>query len=436
MGSVVWMLLCVVLVVCCACCGSVVESAVVTYAGTPDDASLATAWKNGALLNATLAQLRPGDELRFTPPTSTYTLMGGIMAHNLSNNVIVIDTTLKFIPDEKAWPRTTNGRVLECLFFDSISNVTFTSTHNGTIDGSGERWWGFISYIEIGENRPRLLSIANSRDVVIERLLFKDSPYWTVWIYGIDGLIIRYSNVSARRDDYNGHDLWNLGAFNTDGFDVAGKNVHIHDCVIWNQDDCIAVKDNTPFSENMLFERISASGLGLTIGSIGDTKVRNITFRDSVMPNTFKGIYLKFRGNGLIEDVLYQNITILQPEQWAIWIGPAQQADSSDPCAAHPCSLCWPDIPFTECNMPSNATYRNVTLRDVTVYSVRDDVSSSPGVIIGSRNQPMRDIIFDNVVVKGYGEHSSRYYACENVTGGVAKGNTYPVPSCFAKTHQ
>lgn len=99
---------------------------------------------------------------------------------------------------------------------------------------------------------------------------------------------------------------------------------------IWNDDDCIAVKEAPPgqCSENMLFERINASGVGLTIGSIGPstqhTCVRNITFRDSIMANTFKGIYIKSRpgdsGNPLetaeISDVLYQNITILNPTQW------------------------------------------------------------------------------------------------------------------------
>ncbi len=65
----------------------------------------------------------------------------------------------------------------------------------------------------------------------------------------------------------------------------AGKNVWIHDCEVWNQDDTIAVKDG---SENMLFERITASGVGLTIGSIGSSTVRNITFRDCYMPNTYK----------------------------------------------------------------------------------------------------------------------------------------------------
>jgi hypothetical protein len=81
----------------------------------------------------------------------------------------------------------------------------------------------------------------------------------------------------------------------------------------------------------MTFERINASGLGLTIGSIGSTTVRNITFKDSYLYQSYKGIYLKFRSideahHGTIEDILFSNITLESPEQWAIWIGPAQQA--------------------------------------------------------------------------------------------------------------
>ena len=51
-------------------------------------------------------------------------------------------------------------------------------------------------------------------------------------------------------------------------------------------------------SNDMLFERIEASGIGLTIGSIGGSKNNNITFRDCHMHKTGKGIYMKFRGDG------------------------------------------------------------------------------------------------------------------------------------------
>lgn len=212
-----------------------------------------------------------------------------------------------------------------------------------------------------------------------------------------------------------------ISAFNTDGFDITGKNVWIHDCRIWNQDDCIAVKDG---SENMLFERIHASGLGLTIGSIGGSIVRNITFRDCYMHHTFKGIYAKFRGPGLIQNVLYENIVMYEPEQWAIWIGPAQQSDNVNVCLPHPCSLCWPLLPFAECNMPNNASFVDITLRNVTVVNPKQ----SPGVIFGSATNPMQNVVFDHVIVQNA---PSDYYMCKNVVNGIAKSGTTPVPPCF-----
>jgi hypothetical protein len=73
-----------------------------------------------------------------------------------------------------------------------------------------------------------------------------------------------------------------------------------------------------------LFERITCSGLGLVIGSIGGSQVRNITFREAYLPQTVKGIYLKTRWedmapvglNASITDILYENIHIDHPQQW------------------------------------------------------------------------------------------------------------------------
>jgi polygalacturonase len=63
---------------------------------------------------------------------------------------------------------------------------------------------------------------------------------------------------------------------------VSGNNVWIHDCSIYNQDDCIAVKKD---ATNMLFENIEASGMGLSIGGIGSQhKVNNIAFRNVSEP--------------------------------------------------------------------------------------------------------------------------------------------------------
>ena len=37
-------------------------------------------------------------------------------------------------------PRNENGDVLMCLQLDRMSNVTWTSSGVGTLDGNGERW--------------------------------------------------------------------------------------------------------------------------------------------------------------------------------------------------------------------------------------------------------------------------------------------------------
>jgi hypothetical protein len=217
----------------------------------------------------------------------------------------------------------------------------------------------------------------------------------------VNRVVIRYVSIVARRTHDEGHSWIDLSAFNTDGIDVSGHNVHVHDVDIWTQDDCVAVKDNRfppHVSSNMTFERLNASGMGLTIGSIGDSWVRNITFRDSYMHRTVKGLYLKFRAAGLIEDVLFDNITMEQPLQWPIWVGPAQQSDSLNPCYGNPCSLCWPQMPRAPCKAADGSTFSNLTFRNVTINRPK----MSPGVILGSSRDPIRGITFENVrVTKG-----------------------------------
>jgi polygalacturonase len=256
--------------------------------GISGDESTATAWKNGGLLNDTLASLKPFDTLIF-PADKSFHFMGGIMADGLDSVTIQIDGAISFSDNIDEWPRDADGHVYQCLHFDNSNNVTFTSTsaEKGLIDGRGKKWWGIpgIGYLHYGENRPKLFEVDHSTNILVENIYYKDSPYWTFWVHNVDGLEVRNCEITANRTDKEMHDIIDMTAFNTDGFDVTGKNVWIHDCSIWNQDDTIAVKDG---SENMLFERINASGVGLTIGSIGDSTVRNITFRDCYMPNTYK----------------------------------------------------------------------------------------------------------------------------------------------------
>jgi hypothetical protein len=393
--------------------------------GKADDSSYHAALANSVIFNTTLNTLQPLDT--FIIPNKTFTIVGGITASGLSKVTIQIDGTLSFTNDRDSWPTDENGNVLECIYLENIEDVIFTSTGKGTLDGNGKAWWGAIKFLKNQENRPRLFHMKYTKNIIVENLLFKDSPFWTFWAEHSDGLIVRHSDVDARWTNADRHTPLDLQAFNTDGFDVTGKNVHIHDCNIWNQDDCIAVKDD---SEDMLFERISCSGLGLVIGSIGANIVRNITFRDCVMPHTFKGIYMKTRwsdgapdGTASISDILYENITMDEPEQFAIWIGPAQQT-------GQPCSLLWPEVDQAACDMSGFQTWSNIVLRDITIISPK----YSPGLLYGNSSNPIKGLVLDNVRVTGdvgrkpWGQD---FYFCDGIEGGVAIGGTFPVPPCF-----
>jgi len=402
--------------------------------GLADDLTDVAAWHNGRLLNSTLEALESGETLLF--PNSTFHLMGGIRGSDLRDVTFQLEGSLLFSANMDDWPRVEDdkepaGKVLECWALHNITNVTFTSSGVGTLNGNGAAWWGVpgIGYLQRGKNRPKLLYIKDSKSLLMENWLFLDAPRWTVDVENVDGMEIRWCEVSARRTEEDGHGLVDLSAFNTDGFDVSGRNVWIHDCTIWNQDDCIAVKND---AYDMLFERIHASGTGLVIGSISHHVVNNITFRDSFMHHTWKGLYLKFRSEGgTISNVLYENIYLEAPEQWAIWMGPAQQAVSSNLCHASPCSLCWPQLEDygAQCNMP-DSLYTNITLRNITIEDPQ--FSYGQGVIMGSQNLPMTNITFDGVRVLGAeGSAREKYHTCTGVESGVALGDTYPVPPCF-----
>merc|ERR1719461_1106623 len=333
------------------------------------------------------------------------------------------------------WPRTGNGRhapVLMCFKLENVENITITSSGKGTFFGNGAAWWGIpgVGYLVHTENRPKLFVISHAKNILLENMLFKNSPYWTVDVT-VDGMEIRNCDVSNRRTQKDGHSIFDLTAFNTDGFDVRGNNIWIHDCNIWNQDDCIAVKGQ---SSNMVFERINASGLGLTIGSMGDKEyAKNITFRDSYMHKTWKGIYIKFRemdsGGSIIENILYENIIIDQPEQAAIWIGPAQQSDTRELCAPHPCSICWPDDPYAKCNAPVRGSFRNITLKNIVINHPKNGA-----LLFANNTNKMENVVFDGVIVNGPTNKPFKdYYYCEGVENGIARGGTNPVPSCFTE---
>ena len=382
------------------------------FESIPFDKSGDACRHNSELLAQVLSQNASNNTLRF-PVNTTFHFHHGIISTSVNNTVIELDGTLRF---EKAASVSDNSSyVLPCITIERSTNVTLTSNYRGLIDGRGSQYWGIplIGYVQRKEHRPRLLRFVLVEELLIENIILQDSPYHTLYLDAVNRVEVRNISIIARRTRHDGHGWVDLTAFNTDGIDVAGSNVHIHDCDIWVQDDCIAVKDVKnhtnvtfdPVSSNMTFERINATGIGFTIGSIQGTHVKNITFRDSYLHRTVKGIYMKFsypkarftehNFHALVEDILYENIVMEAPTQWPIWIGPAQQADTSDFCHPNPCSLCWPMTPGSKCYVVPMNKFRNITLRNISI----NNPELSPGVLIGSHADTIDDVVFEDVLV-------------------------------------
>ena len=147
------------------------------HGAVPSDTTDATAWANGGVLNATFALMQPGDTLLI--PNGTWFLYGGIWARDLVNATVVIDGTLKFADNRQEWPKTTSGSQRNCIQIDNVDGLTITSSSIGTLDGNGAKWWGAIKYLIYSEDRPKLLEVNNGTRILVEKIHFKDSPYWT-----------------------------------------------------------------------------------------------------------------------------------------------------------------------------------------------------------------------------------------------------------------
>lgn len=338
-------------------------------------------------------------------PKGTYTSEGGLELRNLHNISLNLEGRLSFSP-LKGWPREKNGHVKNALIVENVTH--FHLWGSGTIDGKGQHWWGLpgIGYLQHAENRPRLVQILHSQKIRLQGLTLINSPYWTLDIKHCDMVEVDHVTISNVRSMSKTPTLWDMTAFNTDGIDVAGSNIWIHDVSINTQDDTIAIKGP---SSNILVERVHGTGMGLAIGAIADETYRNITVRDSWLEYPYKGIYIKFQPieskfdvgehpnpNGTLSDVLFENITLVRPLWWALWIGPAQQSDTRSLCYANPCSICYPLLPTAHCNGQPERYAQRVTLRHVRIVQPRGNL----GLIMGAHPPAtFTSIIFDSVRV-------------------------------------
>ncbi len=168
--------------------------------------------------------------------------------------------------------------------------------------------------------RPCLIEPNECKNVLIEGVTVRESPFWTLHPLYSQNVIVRNCNISGAGP-------------NTDGCDPDSCNtVLIEGCTFNTGDDCIAIKSgrdgdgirrNRPCENLTIRNCIMNGGHGaVTMGSETSAGIKHILAENCTIDGPNVALRLKTsrgRGGG-IEDFLARNITIKSATQTAILV--------------------------------------------------------------------------------------------------------------------
>lgn len=182
------------------------------------------------------------------------------------------------------------------IYAGAKKNLAITGP--GTIDGAGSAWWSDSHY----DTHPYLVYFYNVTHVTFTDFTLQNSakltlvpkPCYDVKIY----------NVTITNPYFS-------SSKNLDCIDPAGKDIHIKDCHLVCGDDNVAVKG--PSSNVLVEDCYFGTGHGASIGSITDTVVTNVTFRNIQMNGTDNGCRIKTKSGytgGSVSQIVFDKITM------------------------------------------------------------------------------------------------------------------------------
>jgi polygalacturonase len=289
---------------------------------------------------------------------------------------------------------------------DSVTNLQLTG--EGTIDGSGERWWkeywdararenGLDPHFKVG--RPRLIHIIRGQRLLVRGLSLKDSAFWNLQLTYCDQVEVRNLKIRAPHTP--------IKAASSDGIDIdSTRNVLIEACDIECDDDAICLKAgrgadglrvNRP-TENVTIRdcRVGhAAGL-VAFGSETAGGIRNVTVTNCRADSGCLEV-VRFKTHlgrgGIVENVLYENIAAED----------TQQVFSFNMNAL---GGLWMPEAFRDPPAADNGTpvFRNIIVRHLTARNCK-----SAGRLVGLPESPLRGLTLENVDIQAQSGFTIRH---------------------------
>lgn len=406
------------------------------------------------LINQTieLAAAEGGGTLYF--PAGNY-LTGAIILKSNITLYLEAGATLQFSTDfddylpfrKIRWEGVFMNSFTPLLYAEHAENVTIKG--EGTLEGNGHAWWDEIRriqyamarnetpedtryqtmweeqnpgikvepYYQAGMRRrffrPPFIQFFESKNIQIEGITIRNSPFWTINPVGCEDLMIHGITIK------NPHDGWN-----TDGINPSScKNVRISDCFISVGDDCVTIKsgrdaDGRAYAkpcENITVTNciMLAGHGGVVIGSEMSGGVKNITIANCVFDGTDAGIRLKSsRGRGgVVENIRVDNIVMRNIQKNAfifdLFYDKKQQAE-----------------PVSE----RTPIFRNIHISNVTGVDIK-----KVGYLTGIDEMPVQEISFSNinlVAEEGFTAETAENLRFTNVDLACSKGPAFSFSKC------
>jgi len=258
----------------------------------------------------------------------------------------------------------------------------------------------------VGENnfRPQFIQFNRSRNILVEDINIRESPFWTIHLYLCESAVIRRVNVKA-----NG--------MNNDGVDPEGtRNLLVEDCVFDQGDDAIAIKSGRNQdgwrigkpSENIVMRNCTMiQGHQLTaIGSELSGGVRNVYIHDcSFVPRNpeatiFNLLYIKTnrRRGGFVENITMENIDASKAEFTMGVFGIET------------------DVMYQWRTLVPTFEERLTPIKGITVKNIVAKKTSTPFRILGDRDLPVRDVVLQDIKIGTVRGQRNRYESADNVS--------------------
>ncbi|KAL4062225.1 glycoside hydrolase family 28 protein [Scleroderma citrinum] len=180
------------------------------------------------------------------------------------------------------------------------------------VNGNGYKWDGGGPYYWDGKGlgggvtKPHIMMEIEISGHLTDMIVV-NTPAHAISLYSVGTLTVSGVTVDNSQGDYsNSKSNGAPAGHNTDGFNINGDDVTIENCFIYNQDDCIAIKEG---SNILLQGNYCSGGHGISIGSISSGVVVNgVSIVNNTIKNSLQAFHIKTdvsATSGTVANVVY-----------------------------------------------------------------------------------------------------------------------------------